>query len=54
MILLENETDDRITKVSKSSPQNNSETVTNEEQILKEGYISAEQRQKVIDDLRLI
>ena len=38
----------RITNVS---PQNNSET--NEEEILRERYISLELRHKVIDDLRL-
>ena len=39
---------DRIKKVSKISPQKNSETVTNKY------YISSEERQKIIDDLRLI
>ena len=37
------------TKVSKTSLQNNSETVTNEER-----YISPEQKHKIIDDLSLI
>ena len=48
-----------VDKSSKNSPQNNS--VTNEEEnigldgeIQKEKYISPEQRQKIIDDLRLI
>ena len=36
----------------KTSPQNNS--VTNEEEISKEKYISPEQIQKIIDYLRLI
>ena len=36
----------------KTSPQNNS--VTNEEEISKEKYISSEQIQKIIDYLRLI
>ena len=47
---------DRIVKVSRSSPQNNSETITNEhnKEIRKERYISPEERHKVIDDLRLI
>ena len=47
---------DRITKVSKNSQQNNSETVTNEhdKQIPKERYVSPKERQKVIDDLRII
>ena len=35
---------DRITKVSKTSSQNNSET--NKEEILRERYLSLEQRQK--------
>ena len=43
-------------KVSKSSPQNNLETITNEhdKEISKERYISPEKRAKIIDDLRLI
>ena len=47
---------DRITKVSKSSQQNNSEAVTNkhDKEIPKERYISPEERQKFVDDLRLI
>ena len=47
---------DRIVKVSRSSPQNNSETITNEhnKEIHKERYISPEERHKVIDDLRLM
>ena len=42
----------KITKVSRSSPQNNSETITNEydEEIPKERYISPEERQKLIGD----
>ena len=46
---------DRITKVSKNSQQNNSETVTNEndKEIPKERLISPEERQEVIDELRL-
>ena len=46
----------RITKVSKNSQQNNSETVTNErdKKIPKERYISSEEILKIIDDLRLI
>ena len=38
--LVENEIADRITKVSKTLPQNNSETVTDEEEVLRERYIS--------------
>ena len=52
---------DKITKDSKTSPQNNLETVTNEEEnialvseIPREKYISPEKRQKIIDDARLI
>ena len=46
----------RITKVSKHPPQNNSETVIKEhdKEISKERYISPEERQKIIDNLRLI
>ena len=46
---------DRITKVSKYSQQNNSETVTNEDdkEIHKERYIFPEERQEIIDELRL-
>ena len=54
--LIGNKIANRITKVSRSSPQNNSEKVTNEhdKEIPKETYISQEERQKIIDDLRLI
>ena len=43
----------RITEVD--SQQNNSETVTNEndKKIPKKSYISPDERQKIIDDLRL-
>ena len=46
----------KMTKVSKNSQQNNSETVTNEKdkEILKERYISPEERQKIFDNLRSI
>ena len=46
----------RITKVSQSLPQNNSETITNEhdKKIPKERYIYPGKRQEIIDDLRLI
>ena len=42
-------------RVWKHSQQNNSETVTNEhdQEIPKERYISSEERQKIIDELRL-
>ena len=47
---------DKITKVSKTSQQNNPETTKNEddEEIPKERYISPEERQKIIDDIRII
>ena len=45
-----------ITKVSKSSQQNNSETVTNnnDKEIRKERYISPKKRQNIIDNLEII
>ena len=49
--LIGNKIADRITKVSTTSPKNNSET--NEEKILGQIYISPELRQKIIDDLGL-
>ena len=51
-----NKTVNRITKVSRSSLQNNLETITNEhaKEIPKEKHISAEERQNIIGDLRLI
>ena len=47
--------DGRITKVSKNSQQNNSETVTNEhdKEIPKEKYISPVESQEIIDKLRI-
>ena len=47
---------DRIRKVSKTSPQNSSETVKNEhdKEIPKEKYVSPEKWRKMIDDLRLM
>ena len=50
----------KITKPSKNSQQNNSETVTIEndneipKEIPKEKCISPEERQKIVDNLRLI
>ena len=49
--LIGNEITDKITKVSKISPKNNSEI--NEEEILRERYISPELRREIIDDLKL-
>ena len=47
--------DSKITKASRNSKQNNSETVTNEhdKEIPKEKYLSSEERQEIIDELRL-
>ena len=50
--IIGNKIADRAAKVSKTLPQNNPET--NEEEILREGYISPEKRRKIIDNLRLI
>ena len=44
-----NKIPDKISRVSKNSPKNTSET--NEEEIIREKYISPELRQKTIDDL---
>ena len=44
----------KITKVSKISPPNSSETNKHDNEITKERYISSEERQNIIDDLRLI
>ena len=54
--LIDNKIANKITWVSKNSQENNSETVTNkhDKEIPKEIYISPENRQKVIDDLKLI
>ena len=41
---------DRTTKVSETSPKNNSETY--EEEILRERHISPELRGKIIDDIK--
>ena len=45
-----------VTKVSRSSRQNNSETIINKHDKEKpnERYISSEERQKIIDNLKLI
>ena len=54
--LIGNKIANKITKILKTSQQKNSETVTNEhdKEIPKERYISSEQSQKTIDDIRLI
>ena len=50
-----NEIANRITKVSKTLPQNSSEVnIENDTKIHTERYISPKQRQKTIDDLGLI
>ena len=50
-----NEIANKITKLSKKSQQNNSETATNEhdKEIPKEKYVSPEERQEIIEELRL-
>ena len=54
--LICNKIADKITKVSKTSQQIKLEAVKNEQdkEKAKERYISLEERQKIIDDLRLI
>ena len=49
--LIGNNIADKITRVSKTSPNNNSET--NEEEILRERFVPSQLRQKIINDLRL-
>ena len=49
--LIGNKIADRITKVWKTSPRNNSET--NEEEIIRERIIPPEQRHRIINGLRL-
>ena len=56
--LIDNKFGDGFTKVSKTSAQNNSVTTEGENigldrEINRERYISSEQRQRIIDDLRL-
>ena len=57
--MIDNKIADRIKKVSRTSPQNNS--VANEEEnigidreIYRERHMSPEQSHKIVDDLRLI
>ena len=54
--LIGNKIADRITKVSRSSQQNNWKIIINkhDKEIPKERYTSPEKRQKVSEDLRLI
>ena len=49
--LIGNKIADKITIVSKTSPQNNSET--NKEEVLRERYIFPELRHKITDNLGL-
>ena len=49
--LIGNNISGRITKLSKTSPKNNS--ATNEEEILRERFIPKELRHKIINGLRL-
>ena len=50
--LIGNEIADRITRLSKKSPKNDSET--NEEEIVRGRFIPPELRYKIIDDIKLI
>ena len=54
--MIGNKTVDKITKVSKTSPHNNLEAVTNkhEKELPNERYISSEERQKNVVDLTFI
>ena len=49
--LIGNKIADKIARVSKTLPKNNSET--NEEEILRERFMPSELRHKITDDLRL-
>ena len=53
--LIGNKTADKIIQVSRNSQQNNSETVTNENdnEISKERYLSPEKKQGMINDLKV-
>ena len=52
--LIGNENADKITNVPKSIPKNNLEIVESETETPKERYISPEEMQQIIDELRLI
>ena len=54
--LIGNKFADQITKVSKNSQENTSETVTNKnnKEISRERYLPLEKRQEIIGNLRLI
>ena len=49
--LIGNKISNKFTKVSRSSPQNNSKANEHDKEIPKETYISPEERPKIIDDL---
>ena len=49
-----NELTVKIIKISKTSAKNNSETITNKEEIIRETYEFRKKRQQIINDLRLI
>ena len=44
---------DKVTKASSTSPTNSSETNDYDNEIVKERYVSTEEREKITDDLRL-
>ena len=54
--MIGNKIANRITKISKNSWQNHSETAINEDdkEIPKDRYIPPQERQGIIDELRLI
>ena len=49
--LIGNKIADRNTKVSKTSPKNNSQT--NEEEILRGKFVAPELRHKIVNDIRI-
>ena len=51
--LVGNKIANKITRVSKTSPKNNSETATNEEEILSQRDVSPELRPNIINNFRL-
>ena len=53
--MIGNKIADEITEVSKNSQQNNPETVTNDNdnEILKERYVSPKERQRIVDNLEI-
>ena len=51
--LIGNKIADKITSVSKKSPQTNLDEANSEVEVPKEKHISPEKRQQIIDELRL-